>query len=143
MTYNTTKRKPLRGKRRQAFFDAHGGICIFCLLPILPGEKWQDCHIIARELKREGADDLSNRGPGHIHCHKADTKRVAALVARGNSLIKNRGRTALQVERPPKREPRMKSSRGFQGSKPMGKSPGFRPGKSDLRSRNTFQRRDR
>lgn len=108
MTYNTTRRKPLRGPARQAFLEAHGSLCLYCKLPILSGQPWQDCHIIARELG--GSDEMSNRAPGHVECHKVDTREVARLVAKGNRLIRKNG--PIENRRKSKSIP----------SRPMGKS---------------------
>lgn len=56
-----------------------------------------------------------------------DTPREAKM----KRVQKNIGRRALDIDRPPKEPPKMKSSRGF--------APGHRP----LKSRSTFQRRDK
>ncbi len=89
MNYNAAPRKPLSKKQRPIFLARNGGICIYCKRQITPDQKWQDCHVIARELG--GSDDWENRWPGHVECHKADTKLVAALVAHGNRIIRKNG----------------------------------------------------
>lgn len=89
MTYNQAKRKPLTKKQRAELFAAHKGRCFYCKKPILATEKWQDCHIIAREFfLGSEADDMSNRAPGHVECHKADTREVVKAVAKSNRIIK-------------------------------------------------------
>lgn len=99
MTYNTASRKPLTPAQRPIFLARNGAVCIYCRKPILPDQKWQDCHIIARELG--GSDDWDNRGPGHIDCHKEDTRQVAKLVAHGNRLIRKNGPPELRRKTKP------------------------------------------
>jgi 5-methylcytosine-specific restriction endonuclease McrA len=103
MTYNAARRKPLTKAQRPVFLARNGCVCIYCKQPITEGQKWQDCHIIARELG--GSDDWDNRGPGHVNCHKEDTRQVAALVAHSNRLIRKNGpiegrRKTRQVQQP-------------------------------------------
>ena len=89
MTYNKKPRRSLTKKGREAMLERAGHLCVYCKKLILPGQPWQDCHILARELG--GSDDLSNRGPGHVECHKDDTRAVAKLVAHGNRIIRKNG----------------------------------------------------
>lgn len=90
MTYNTTRRKPLRGKAREAFLDAHGRRCYYCGEPILAGQKWHDEHLLARELG--GSDEMSNRRPIHAApCHKAKTAADRKLIAKSNHVRRFHG----------------------------------------------------
>ena len=106
MTYNTAPRKPLRGKQRAAFLEAHGRICHFCGEPIVD-EEWDDEHIIARELG--GSDAPENRAPIHRHpCHRKKTAQDRKLIAKSNRIRRRHGLD------PDKRKPRPKlKSRGF------------------------------
>lgn len=110
MSYNTVPRRSLRGKARESFLIANDRRCIYCKQPIRPDQKWQDCHIIAREMG--GSDDMSNRGPGHVECHKIDTREVAKVVAKSNRIRIKHG---LQESRRTRPKPKMRS-------------PGFRKG---------------
>lgn len=73
-------RKPLTRNQRVKAHDEHGGKCCVCLLPIAPGERFIDEHIIPLELG--GSNDKSNRGIAHIQCAKIKTKRDMALIAK-------------------------------------------------------------
>ena len=84
MTYNTARRKPLRGPARQAFLNAHGRICYWCGEPIV-NEEFDDEHVLARELG--GSDDMANRKPIHRRpCHKEKTAEDRRLIAKGNRI---------------------------------------------------------
>lgn len=98
MSYNPARRKPLTKKQRPVFLARNGGICIYCKKPILDGEKWQDCHVLARELG--GSDDWENRWPGHVECHKVDTREVAKLVAKSNRIRRSNGPPSLRRKTP-------------------------------------------
>lgn len=98
MTYNTARRKPITKKQRPIFLARNGGVCIFCGQPITEGEPWQDCHVIAREMG--GSDDWENRWPGHVACHKEDTRRVAKLIAKSNRLRRANGAPELRRKTP-------------------------------------------
>lgn len=73
-------RKPLTRNQRAKAHDEHGGTCCVCLLPIAPGERFIDEHIIPLELG--GTNDKTNRGIAHIVCAKIKTKRDVALIAK-------------------------------------------------------------
>lgn len=94
MTYNTERRKPLTKAQRPVFLARNGGICVYCGRPILEGQKWQDCHLIARELG--GSDDWENRWPGHVVCHKIDTRKVAGLIGKSNRIRRRNGPPELR-----------------------------------------------
>lgn len=84
MTYNTARRKPLRGAARQAFLEAHDCRCYFCGQPITD-DKWDDEHVLARELG--GTDDMDNRRPIHrVPCHRTKTAQDRKLIAKGNRI---------------------------------------------------------
>lgn len=88
MTYNTTRRHPL--KDRAAFLAAHGGRCYYCGELILPGQIWHDEHIIARELG--GSDDMDNRRPIHAEpCHRTKTAWDRKLIAHSNRIRRKHG----------------------------------------------------
>ena len=90
MAYNKAKRKSLTKRQRAQLFSDHGGICYYCKKKITANEKWQDCHIIAREFfSDEKADDISNRAPGHVECHKEDTRAVVKAIAKSNRIRRN------------------------------------------------------
>jgi|JI10StandDraft_1071094.scaffolds.fasta_scaffold1727477_1 hypothetical protein len=90
MTYNTTRRKPLRGAARQAFLDAHGCRCYWCGEPIHPDQPWDDEHELARELG--GSDEMSNRKPIHrLPCHKIKTAIDRKLIAKSNRIRRRHG----------------------------------------------------
>jgi 5-methylcytosine-specific restriction endonuclease McrA len=70
--------KPWRGKThdtkapprvRQRVFDAHGGVCHVCKLPIKQGETWHLDHVIA--LIEGGENRETNLAPAHAHCNMA------------------------------------------------------------------------
>lgn len=93
MTYNTDRRKPLRGAARAAFLAEHGGRCYYCGDPIVDDE-WDDEHVIARELLPPGgdADALSNRRPIHRHpCHKIKSRQDRKLIAKSNRIRRANG----------------------------------------------------
>lgn len=52
---------------RQRIFDAHGGTCHICKLPIKVGESWQADHVKA--LINGGTNSEANLAPAHGHCH--------------------------------------------------------------------------
>lgn len=110
MTYNTARRKPLRGAARQAFLEAHDCRCCWCGDKILPGQEWDDEHELARELG--GSDDMSNRRPIHRDpCHKAKTAMDRKLIAKGNRVRKKISGLDPITRRPPRPIPRPKNYR--------------------------------
>lgn len=95
MTYNTTPRKPLKGKAREAFLLKHGSACYWCRQPILDGQKWHDEHMIARELG--GSDEMENRRPIHADpCHKIKTKLDVKIIAKSNRIRREAGPVELR-----------------------------------------------
>ncbi len=68
---------------RQRVFDAHGGTCHICKLPIKVGESWQADHVKA--LVNGGANSEANLAPAHGHCHvgksRLDLKEKAKVAA--------------------------------------------------------------
>lgn len=94
MTYNTDKRRPLRGAARQAFLEAHGSRCWFCGEPIYPDQPWHDEHKMAKELMAPGSDwnAPSNRAPIHVEpCHKIKTAIDRKLIAKSNRVRRAHG----------------------------------------------------
>lgn len=81
----STPRKAMTRQRRLRIFEAHGGVCILCGLPI-DGTKqaWTIEHM--RALGLAGADDDANCGPAHEACRrdkdKADLKAIAKAKRR-------------------------------------------------------------
>lgn len=73
-------RKPLTRNQRAKAHDENGGKCCVCLLPIAPGERFIDEHIIPLELG--GTNEKHNRGIAHIVCARAKTKRDVQLIAK-------------------------------------------------------------
>jgi 5-methylcytosine-specific restriction protein A len=56
---------------RQRIFDAAGGVCHICKLPIKTGETWQADHVKA--LINGGGNTEGNLAPAHGHCHVGKT----------------------------------------------------------------------
>jgi 5-methylcytosine-specific restriction enzyme A len=56
---------------RQRIFDAAGGTCHICKLPIKTGESWQTDHVKA--LINGGENTEGNLAPAHGHCHVGKT----------------------------------------------------------------------
>lgn len=56
---------------RQRIFDAAGGVCHICKLPIKTGETWQADHVKA--LINGGSNTEGNLAPAHGHCHVGKT----------------------------------------------------------------------
>lgn len=106
MTYNTDRRRPLRGrKQRAAFLEAHYFICYFCGRYILD-DQWDDEHLEPKELMPPGSDwnAWTNRRPIHRRpCHVTKTARDRRRIAASNKVQKNVGRRALDVARPEKK----------------------------------------
>jgi 5-methylcytosine-specific restriction endonuclease McrA len=94
------KRKPLTRKQRADAHDLHGGTCCVCLLPIAPGEKFIDEHIVPLELG--GSNDECNRGIAHIPCAKFKTRVDQNMIAKAIRMrakhlgIKKRGGRKIQ-----------------------------------------------
>lgn len=128
MTYNTDRRKPLKGRAREDFLVAHSYICHWCKEPIIPWlHQWDDDHVIPKELQPPGSDwdALSNRAPIHRDpCHKEKTADDIAAIRKSDRIRKRHG---------PK-EGRKKPARPL-------KSRGFSKGHRPLRSRNSFKDR--
>lgn len=60
---------------RVKIFDAHGGICHICGLPIEAGQKWDISHLIA--LAAGGEDTDENCRPAHAKCHRGKGSQTA------------------------------------------------------------------
>ena len=73
-------RKPLTTTQRVQLFRDHKGMCCICGGKINVGETWHDDH--QRALALGGTNDLSNRGPSHVDCHKEKTKDDVAMIAK-------------------------------------------------------------
>lgn len=54
---------------RQRIFDAAGGVCHICSLPIKTAESWHADHVIA--LIEGGENRETNLKPAHAHCNLA------------------------------------------------------------------------
>lgn len=137
MTYNTDRRRPLRGKARLAFLEAHGRRCWWCKGRILDA-LWDVEHCIAKELLPPGSDWNAPENLAPIHrrpCHLEKTALDRRLIAKSNRIRKNRGRTALQVARPPKPEPTLR------GRKEPIRSRGFQHGPKRAWAKRLFQQR--
>lgn len=110
MTYNTDPRRPLSGKRRAAFLEAHYFTCYYCGGLILD-DQWDDEHVEPKELMPPGSNwnAWANRRPIHRRpCHKAKTAVDRQRIAASNALQKHAGRRALDIakpERPPSKIP--------------------------------------
>lgn len=127
MTYNTDPRKPLRGKARQAFLEAHGSRCYFCGEPIFPDQPWHDEHKMAKELMPPGSDwnAPENRAPIHVEpCHKIKTAIDRKIIAKSNRVRRKHGLD------PDRRKP-----------KPKMRSAGFQPGHRPIKGRSTFEKK--
>ena len=72
-------RKPLTTKQRVELFREHKGMCCICGGKI-SGKAWHDDH--QRALALGGSNDISNRGPSHIICHKEKTKQDVTMIAK-------------------------------------------------------------
>lgn len=96
-------RKPLTRNQRVKQHDEKGGTCCVCLLPIAPGERFIDEHIIPLELG--GSNEKHNRGIAHIQCAKIKTRRDVALIAKAKRVrakhlgIKPNKRSSFQTNR--------------------------------------------
>lgn len=103
MTYNTDRRKPLRGRRHRAdFLAASGGLCWWCGQPIT-GDDWHDEHKIAKELMPPGSDwnAMSNRGPIHRDpCHIAKTALDRKAISKSNRIRRSNGPVADRRKTP-------------------------------------------
>lgn len=82
MIGQSIKRKPLTRNQRVQMFADHGGICVTCKTKIWAerGDGFIDEHIVA--LENGGTNDMSNRGPAHIHCAREKTKNDHKLGAK-------------------------------------------------------------
>lgn len=110
MSYNTDRRKPLTKKQRPAFLEEHKHLCYWCGQPIT-NDKWDDEHIIAKELMPPGSDWNAphNRAPIHRDpCHKQKTAKDIKAIAKSNRIRKKHGLDP--ITRKPR--PKMKG-RGF------------------------------
>ena len=63
----TNRRRLTTRERLAVFFDAHG-ICHICGCHIDAGQKWEVSHPTPLELG--GVDDMTNRRPAHLKCHR-------------------------------------------------------------------------
>lgn len=108
---------------RLRVFDAHGGICYLCRLPIKPAESWQVDHVTA--LVNGGEHREKNLAPAHSHCHvaksaldvaekakvaKVRAKHVGAI--RAKQTIQSRGFDKVARTPKPSLPPRQMYARG-------------------------------
>lgn len=93
----STPRKALTPRQRLALFEAHKGLCCICGLPIDYAKGFVDEHI--RPLGLAGSNDLSNRGPAHIHCAAVKTEGDLTAIAKAKRM---KGK-ALGIRPAPKR----------------------------------------
>lgn len=91
-------RRSLTKRQRLDCFEAAGGICHICRLPIDPlKERWEAEHIIPRALK--GADTYPNLKPAHKRCHAEKTKADVPAIAKAVSVAERH----LGIVRPKQR----------------------------------------
>lgn len=100
----TTKRKPLTKTQRRTMWEAHGGICVICKLPIDPRKVWIDEHI--RALGLGGSNDMSNRGPAHFHCAQVkttaeDVPMIAKAKRQKDARLGIKDETRAKIAAPP------------------------------------------
>jgi hypothetical protein len=84
----TEPRKRLTPRQLLKLFEQHKGVCVICGFQIDAGKKWVDTlkgekgfideH--GRPLGLGGSNDLSNRGPAHIHCAEGKTVEDKARI---------------------------------------------------------------
>lgn len=79
-----TERRSLSRLVRVRIFDRAQGMCLKCGLKIHAerGEKWEAMHI--KSLWLGGEDAEANMAPGHVDCHKVQTKAESPLKAKGD-----------------------------------------------------------
>jgi hypothetical protein len=74
------KRKRLTANQRAELFEAHGGICWRCQLPIDPiKQEWHEGHVGAPHAL--GGTVVM---PEHKECNMADAPKVTKMVAKAN-----------------------------------------------------------
>ncbi len=74
-------RRPLSPMRKLRLFEAAGGICHICGLPIKGvSEPWEVEHRIP--IAMGGADDETNMSPAHVACHAVKSKTDAGNLAK-------------------------------------------------------------
>lgn len=79
-----TKRRKLTRLQRVKIYDAAGGTCCLCRLPIDAerGERWVIEHV--KPLWQGGADDSTNMKPAHYQCAIDKTAGEAPVKAKGD-----------------------------------------------------------
>jgi 5-methylcytosine-specific restriction enzyme A len=77
-----TKRRSITTAMRVRIFNAAGGVCHLCKLPIHAerGEKWHVEHI--KPLWLGGEDAEANMAPAHVDCHAPKTREEAHARAK-------------------------------------------------------------
>ena len=75
-----TKRRTISKAMRIRVFDAAGGVCHLCKLPIKVGEAWEVDH--EKPLWMSGQDIETNMRPAHVDCHATKSKGDAAPKAK-------------------------------------------------------------
>jgi len=101
MTYNTDRRKPLTKAQRPVFLELHKHRCYWCGQPITD-DKWDDEHIIPKEMMPPGSDwnSWDNRAPIHRDpCHRDKTRRDVAAIAKSNRIRRANGPIELRKKR--------------------------------------------
>jgi 5-methylcytosine-specific restriction protein A len=79
------KRRRRTGLQRTKIFDAHGGKCCLCKLPIdTPKQKWILEHLTPLWLG--GADDETNLAPAHYDCAINKTREEAPVKAKSDRI---------------------------------------------------------
>jgi 5-methylcytosine-specific restriction endonuclease McrA len=68
--------------KRVRIFDAGGGKCHLCGLPIAAGEPWEAEHV--KPLSMGGKDDETNLRPAHVDCHAGKSKAEAGPRAKAD-----------------------------------------------------------
>ena len=108
------KRKRLTPNQRADLFEAHGGICWRCKLPIdTLKQKWVVGHGIKDgDLGCGGSDTIDNMAPEHTHCNKKYADETGnTLAAKGRRIrqrrmgIKSRAKYNWKTKRYEMREP--------------------------------------
>ncbi|CAO4179071.1 HNH endonuclease [Methylorubrum populi] len=111
----TTRRKPLTPSQKLELYEAQGGICPLCTLPMRPGKRLIDEHL--RSLGLGGTNDFGNRAIVHEACAQAKTHGPEGDLARIAD-AKSQKRSILGFEKPRRPMPGSKASglkRGFDG----------------------------
>jgi 5-methylcytosine-specific restriction protein A len=108
---------------RQRIFDASGGKCHICGLP-LGGKKWEADHVLA--LINGGQNRESNLSPAHVPCHHDKTKKDVAQKSK-TAKIKGKHTGAIQPKGQIQSKPFAKSEKRAKIDKSVLPPLSFRP----------------